>query len=263
MVIVIKKYGNHSNRLFQSINIEAFCLENKIRFYNPSLSDMFRYYGIKHNLLHRMLLLFSRLLVVMKLKESIEFGDFTKIKQYINDILNQKLLLVHGWCFSIPELNKKYRTYFIKKYSLLPKYYKNNKILEKVELINRQEVLLVGVHIRRGDYKTWADGKYFFSDETYLKYMDNFSASLDMNTKKKHLFIIFSDESINFIENEKVIISKNPWYIDHLIMSKCDYLIGPPSTFTLWASYLGGVKYFHIENNSGAISINDFKICCG
>jgi len=43
----------------------------------------------------------------------------------------------------------------------------------------------------------------------------------------------------------------------------CDYLIGPPSTFTLWASYVGKVKYFHLKNKSGEIAIDDFVKCVG
>lgn len=44
-------------------------------------------------------------------------------------------------------------------------------------------------------------------------------------------------------------------------MSKCDYLNGPPSTFTLWASYMGRVKYYQIKDNTGNIYINDFSYC--
>jgi hypothetical protein len=76
-------------------------------------------------------------------------------------------------------------------------------------------------------------------------------------------FIIFSNEVILIKENENIIISKNKWYVDHFLMGQCDLLIGPPSTFTLWASYIGKVKYFHIENKSGKISIDDFKYCRG
>lgn len=64
-------------------------------------------------------------------------------------------------------------------------------------------------------------------------------------------------------ENDNIKKSTNEWYIDHFLMSKCDYLIGPPSTFTMWASYIGKVKYYHIENDSGEIRLSDFKYCKG
>jgi hypothetical protein len=44
-------------------------------------------------------------------------------------------------------------------------------------------------------------------------------------------------------------------------MAHCDYLIGPPSTFTLWASFAGGAKYFHIESGGRGIDLRDFARC--
>jgi len=82
---------------------------------------------------------------------------------------------------------------------------------------------------------------------------------VENNSNKKCFFIIFSNEDVLIKKNEYIHISKNKWYIDHFLMSKCDYLIGPSSTFTLWASYIGKVKFYHISNDSGEINLNDFK----
>ena len=76
---------------------------------------------------------------------------------------------------------------------------------------------------------------------------------------KDCFFVIFSNEDISIKESTDIIISKNEWYIDHLLMSKCDLLMGPPSTFTLWASYIGKVKFYHITNDSGEISFEKFN----
>ena len=44
MIILLKGYGNHSNRLFQNIHFEAFCKEHNINYINPSFLDMCKYY---------------------------------------------------------------------------------------------------------------------------------------------------------------------------------------------------------------------------
>ena len=44
MIIVFRGYGNHANRLFQAIHIEAFCIENNVDFLNPSFMNMSKYY---------------------------------------------------------------------------------------------------------------------------------------------------------------------------------------------------------------------------
>jgi hypothetical protein len=51
MIIVFRGYGNHSNRLFQAINIEAFCIENKVGYLNPSFKDMSKILRYKKQLL--------------------------------------------------------------------------------------------------------------------------------------------------------------------------------------------------------------------
>jgi hypothetical protein len=45
------------------------------------------------------------------------------------------------------------------------------------------------------------------------------------------------------------------------VLAGCHYLVGPPSTFTLWASYYGATPLYQVEDPDKAFSINDFKVC--
>lgn len=225
--------------------------------------DMSDYYGLNRAILTYPLQLIIRFLVIVKLLQVTDFNDFKKNDSYVQLILNKQFLLVKGWCFRAHHLTKKYQSYFIHKYSLQPEFYQNNDLYRTLSKINRSYHQLVGIHIRRGDYRYWANGKYYFDDDTYLKYMRNISIELKNFFDKKLLFILFSDETINIKRADNIIISKNEWFIDQLLMSKCDFLIGPPSSFTLWASYIGKVKFFHIKDNTGQIKINDFSYCEG
>jgi hypothetical protein len=125
--------------------------------------------------------------------------------------------------------------------------------------LKENDTIIIGVHIRRGDYENWQDGKYYFDDNIYKNYICTLKKEIKHNNKKC-FFIIFSNEDVLINENEYIHISTNEWYIDHFLMSKCDYLIGPPSTFILWASYIGKVKYYHIENDSGEINLNNLAL---
>ncbi|MCL1960046.1 MAG: alpha-1,2-fucosyltransferase, partial [Spirochaetes bacterium] len=176
---------------------------------------------------------------------------------------NKQNIYVGGWFFRVHELTAKYQDYFIAKYTLKEKYYKDNNYLK---IINKQKEngnIIIGIHIRRGDYKQWNEGKYFFDDNVYLKYKQNMKNEIESKLNKQCKIIFFSNEPLSFVEDENTYISKNDWYIDQFLMSKCDFLIGPPSTFTLWASYIGKVKYYHIENNNGIINLNNFLYCKG
>lgn len=83
--------------------------------------------------------------------------------------------------------------------------------------------------------------------------MDTISTQLLQQGKDKHIFVLFSNEDLNIQHSSNVFISNEEWYVDHHIMTVCDYLIGPPSTFTLWAGYIGHAKVIHIHTDKGNV----------
>lgn len=262
MIVLAEGAGNHSNRLFQSIHFEAFCLEHKIKYRNIVCSDMVRHFpNIK-----REKFVVPNFLIIAVVKILI-FLKISKIKYYTNesDIFKdavdskQKFLLVGGWEFRVSHLTKKYCEYFSNKYkvSLV-----NNTLMESLQLWKSSGRIVVGVHIRRGDYKYWENGKYYFSNEVYEFYINQFVILFEKE-KKLIEFIIFSNEKVSLKSKNNLTMSSNEWYLDHAIMSQCDYLIGPPSTFTLWASYIGHVKYYHIQDKETYLSLENFIICQG
>ena len=106
-----------------------------------------------------------------------------------------------------------------------------------------------GIHMRRGDYKEWLGGKYYFSDQVYERIMKEI-AELEKNKKIK--IILFSNEPISLSdgvcnENVEIVCSENSAMIDLCMLSKCDCLIGPPSTFSGWASFVGNKKRFVLD----------------
>jgi hypothetical protein len=46
-------------------------------------------------------------------------------------------------------------------------------------------------------------------------------------------------------------------------MQNCDLLVGPPSTFTLWASYSASVPYIHLQSVDDGVSLESASICPG
>jgi len=276
-IILYSAYGNHSNRLLQNIHFEAFCKEYNIDFINSTFSDMKKYYSINRQHYGRfdyilqkfplMLKVFKLVLKIMKKLNLVEFVSCNEDQDNTAKLLallsTPRCLLVGGWYFRDHDLTKKYQDYFISKYSLKEEYYKNNLLLNKINKLKESDKIVVGIHIRRGDYKYWMEGKYYFDDNVYLNYMKKIKEEIKIKYKKECGFIIFSNEDISIPENEYTHISKNEWYIDHMLMSKCDFLLGPVSTFTMWASYIGKVKFFHINDDSSDIDLDSFAYCIG
>ncbi|MCX6308823.1 MAG: alpha-1,2-fucosyltransferase [Bacteroidia bacterium] len=258
MVVLFKGYNNHSNRLMQAIHLEAFCMEHGLNFYNPSFWKMKGLYGIQGKPTDPLVWSILCTLNKIRLLPKIKFNQGGMQEEYEQMLLQKKLVFVHGWRFRNFVLTEKYQKELVAKYSLLPKWYEANELYNQVLKLDRSTYHLVGVHVRKGDYRTWKNGIYYFEDAVYQTYMDNLKTELQKTTGKQTVFILFSNETLQIQPSDTIIRSKNPWYVDQKIMSLCDYLIGPPSTFTLWASFLGNAKYYQITDDSGKMNLDEF-----
>lgn len=118
-------------------------------------------------------------------------------------------------------------------------------------------LIVVGVHIRRGDYQTFVGGRYFFTHEEY-------AATMRMVCQ------LFQGQTVAFLLSSNDIIPDAPYanlnvltgsgeaLEDLYALSGCDYLIGPPSTFGDWASFHGDVPRYTIMNPRHIPKLTEF-----
>jgi hypothetical protein len=120
--------------------------------------------------------------------------------------------------------------------------------------------LIIGVHIRRGDYISWFNGKYYYQDSDYIKIMKEI---LQVAFPEAY-FVICSDENIehaNFTDlGNKVEFSGLNFIQDLILLSECDMIIGPPSTFNAYASFIGEKPLYTIKDPQKKIYKNDFIV---
>jgi hypothetical protein len=119
--------------------------------------------------------------------------------------------------------------------------------------------LLVGVHIRRGDYQTYANGKYFYSQVSYSEKMKELAAA---NPARKIRFVICSNEPVDVACFEEQDFRPGPGHLveDMYVLAGCDLIFGPPSTFTRWASFYGKVPLYTMGNLETKIDLESFII---
>ncbi|HTF21912.1 MAG TPA: alpha-1,2-fucosyltransferase [Chryseolinea sp.] len=147
---------------------------------------------------------------------------------------------------------------------LIREYFKpTQSIQQKVEnhisKTRRGRDLLIGVHIRRGDYASYVGGRYFYSFEQYRQVMH----SLTVSSKNRRLaFLICSNEEVDLSEfNGLDVISAPGQFVEDLYcLSLCDYIVGPPSTFSKWASFYGETPLYHIYSINRDVDLSDFKM---
>jgi hypothetical protein len=274
-IILLLPYENHSNRLFQNLHAEAFCVEKNIPYFNPSFADISYLYNSACHCNFPKKLSFPEKVLCSIMKNNFAKKAYKKIfpkgfggfYYFRNEIPNatdyifkqfqkRNNIFVGGFNFRFPHLTHKHQDLFIEKYSLKKEFYENNDLVKKF-IRKKTDKISIGVHVRRGDYKTYKNGIHYFEDETYKKHMDNFAKQIN----KDCIFLICSNEKTTFQNSTNILISEEEWFIDHYLLSNCDYIIGPVSTFSRWASFIGKVKIFHIKNDSGKISLDDFEYC--
>lgn len=110
--------------------------------------------------------------------------------------------------------------------------------------------MTVGVHVRRGDYRFWKSGHYFFEMSQYCMICNQIR---NLYPQKRLKFFISTNEIINAEELNGIdyfVINQSSAMKDLCCLSKCDIIIGPPSSFSRWAAFIGKKKLcFILDKN--------------
>ena len=128
--------------------------------------------------------------------------------------------------------------------------------------IRKESDLVVGIHIRHGDYKTFYGGRYYYTLEEFHRFM------LRIQSLYKHqqvAFFISSNEAVDtgFFEGCRCYrFGKEPSgdILDLYTLSLCDRILGPWSTYSRWASFIGEVPLCFIEDKDQQFTDDSFSI---
>jgi|GEM_PF-6440786 len=123
-------------------------------------------------------------------------------------------------------------------------------VMKRVELLTNKahatahspQAKLIGLHVRRGDYAEWQNGKYFFSWQRYRAAADQI---IQRYGYKKVIILVCSNETppTDFLMGLPHFISTEDPIVDLHALAQCDLIIGPHSTFSSWATVLAGSLY--------------------
>jgi hypothetical protein len=119
--------------------------------------------------------------------------------------------------------------------------------------------VLIGVHVRRGDYEQFVGGRYFYSLEQYAAVMDRVRA---LFPDQAVAFWVCSNESLSpdSFPGLAVFAGLGGIMEDLYALARCDYVIGPPSTFSAWASFYGQVPLYSIRDVTHQPTRADFVV---
>lgn len=291
MVIISNGYGQLGNRLFIYANFIANAIENNYSVCNPTFHDYAHYFeccqeqvilkypnyqsvtrknrrvkpfirGFVSKCFRYLSRIICRLhikLVTTKLLSLIyiEEGKPYDLKnsRYTEIRMNSLIVLVHGWAWDDENLKRhadKIRQFF------KPISIHNERITGFIGEARKKYDILIGVHIRLGDYKEFMGGKYYYDVYQYAQILRQLVV---LFPKKSVGFLICSNGEYDKVAFEEFNIVHGPNHIieDMYSLAKCDYIIGPPSTYSLWAAFYGKVPFYHIEDPSINITMGSFS----
>jgi hypothetical protein len=271
MIIISDKPGQLCNQLIIHSNLWVFCKTNKKLLFNPSLYNYKGYFQeIKIYPGSKTVFLFfnfiARIARKLKIKTRLFSTYSIGYEEYCDlDSLPEKssifshFCLAMGWQFRSKELTRSRREEIIKLFQ--PSVFYKIQIEKFISKIKTPKSILIGVHVRRGDYATFEGGKYFYDLESYKQIIFK-TSQLFSSTEIK--FILSSNDQ-EFIRELKdavadCVITPGHELIDLYCLSQCNYILGPPSTYSIWASYYGKVPLYMIKNPTDKITLDAFKV---
>ena len=284
MVVITEKYGMLGNRLFVFAHFIASAAENGFKVCNPSFeeyaeffqttsSDLFCRYPAKSSIVrskrirHRIYRCVERLAsylerikrdsglwTILKLQDENHACDLGSL-EFLSLAKNRMFVLARGWLFRDETNFAKHSAVIRQFFEPIPEL--RNNVDALIDKARSNCDVLIGVHIRHGDYRQFLDGKYFYETAEYVRLMakiEQFFAG------RRVRFLICSNASLNDREFANL---SHTFGTGHLIedmyaFARCDFLCGPPSTFSGWAAFYGNVPLYFVESPSQDFTLENF-----
>ena len=243
------------NNLLQYAHVYAWGREHGRKVISMRFSYKYQYFHICHtNLTGFGWYLFAKYMAALRLLPTACF----KYRDCNREALERKMLrhrniVVSGWFVRYYDLFLKYRDEICELFTLDDQYTAPVKAkMQEAEQNSQDDILRLGVHIRRGDYAQWRDGQFLFSDEVYADHINRFA---DMHPGKAlHVYLSTNDPSVSEEHFQKLCPKVCIHHLqgsapeDLFMLSECDYLIGPPSTFSMVAAMYRDIPLYRMDS---------------
>lgn len=285
-VIVSCNYGRLGNRLHTHANILAWCITNDYNLSNlsfKSYSELFEvqrhhfsdsYFKTWNLVLYLMKFSFignfiERLILSKKWMRRLSFffhhiekDNFSTLEeQELNLIKTKKIIVINAWDIRCSDSINSAGNFVRKLLQPASNYIKSAS--DFIISLRRNNDCLIGIHARRGDYKNFLDGRYYFSWEKYKTWILELKIVLENLGFSKIGFVLCSDEKppVNLLHEKNIYYAESNHYMEDLhSLTLLNYNMGPPSSFGTWTSWYGEVPRIILKQNTIIKSLEQFSI---
>lgn len=172
-------------------------------------------------------------------------------------IRDARLVFIYGWPFRAPECVRRHADKIRAYFRPIDSFERASS--EAVSRIRWRAEIVVGVHVRHGDYRTFMGGRYFYETGRYAAWMREFAGHFP---GRKVGFMVCSDEPRSAGEFPGLHVEWAPGSPvgDLVALSKCDYIMGPESTFSQWASFYGNAPLLVLQRPDTVVAPAGFRV---
>lgn len=260
------------NNLLQYAHVYAWGREHGRKVISMRFSYKYQYFKICHtNLTGFGWYLLAKYLAALKVLPTASF----KRRDCDREALERKMLrhrhiVVSGWFARWYDLFLKYREEICDLFTLDESYTTPVKTkMQEAENISHQTShishLRLGVHIRRGDYAEWRDGQFYFDNAVYAAHINRFA---EMHQDQRvHVYLSTNDPEVSATDFQQLCPQVVIHHLqgsapeDLFMLSECDYLIGPPSTFSLVAAMYRDIPLYRMDTaDASQMTEEGFKL---
>jgi Glycosyl transferase family 11 len=284
-IVIASKYGRIGNRLFLHGHALACAIANGVRLYNPCMDEYAHYFrtiagdplcrypsdfeGVpvtdkvtaRRQSYVKALERLSRRLPTRGPLQVLSAPDENHEFRLDHPLFKQRLrgpgyVLLNGYHFLDYVNLERHRPEIAAHFHLVDRHADN--VGACLASAREGDPILVGVHMRRGDYRTWKKGRFFFDDEQYARIFAQIEA---LHAPRAVRFLIASDEVIQLENFARFDCKKSTGHIieDIYCLAGCDVITGPFSTYSSWASFYGNKKVYFIKMPDKEICPSDFN----
>lgn len=264
MIIVVRQQAQISNRLVALSALMAHCLRHRIKLLilslgdyqdilepqpaNPLVRTIFvpaRLHQLTVRLLNsRLIQLLSRWIGLRSLDRQRAWSEIAPA------LLRSRIWLINGsgdWCRTMPAIEADQAPVIRRLLSFRSPFHQKAAAIS--QQLRQDCDVLVGVHARRGDYASHRNGCWFYNEADYLRWIHQAPSLFPAIDANRIGFVVCSNDGgfLASCQGEAIAISPMGSAAgDQLLLSHCDLILGPPSTFSVWAAFLTDTRLLHI-----------------
>lgn len=263
MMIYAADKGRMCNNILQFGHVRAFARRHGRECVSSRLCYKYPYFRIsrdrRHNPLRYLLskaAAFLHLMPVVDYDDPGEGEESRRCKESI--ILAHRNVMVRGWEVRHYDDFLRYKNELLELFAFLPGV--EEKVAPLLEVASGR--FRIGIHVRRGDYSRWQEGKYFYSDRQYAGVARKIAA---LYPDREIIFYVCGNDReidrrmyMDAVPDAEFIFAEGNPGEDLCLLSHCDLLAGAPSTFSLWASAYRDIPHYWIKNPTAELNQASF-----